>query len=134
MMNFDLKEDNIGTLYSQWLSLRKEDDNYITYVLDDTDDSCGYLPKSDVIFVFERRSGQLCAAIERVNKKDFSILGRIKLYFHGKKVTKSPEIGIEGFVYDRGDYIEYQFYRRWWYDIAKNGGMLNSVSPTTSNT
>lgn len=132
-MDFEMNADQTRTAYGKWLSLEKSNDNYITQVYEDTDSSCGYLPMSDVVFMFERKSGQMCAAIERVNKKDFSIFGRIHLYFHGKRVVKNTEIGIEGFVYDRGDYIEYQFYRRWWYDIAKNGGMLSDVSNTPTN-
>ena len=132
-MNFEITAEQAKKDYAKWLVLEKEDENYITQIYADTDDSCGYLPNSDVVMVFEVKSGQMCAIVERVNKKDFSIFGRLKLLIHGKTITRHTDIGVEGFVYDRGEYIEYQFYRRWWYDIAKNVGLLSIASNADNN-
>lgn len=124
-MNFDITFKEACTKWKNWLAYERDTDTYDTCVFIDTDSTCGYLEKSDVICVFEDKTGDLVSFVERVEKKDFSKLQLWRIRRKGKKLTKDCPFGYEGFMWDRGEFIEFQFYKRWWYDIARDIGDLN---------
>ena len=118
-MNFDISFYEAKERWKQWLAYSKDADDYDILVFADTDATCGFLPKSDVICVFENKSGVLVAYTERVSKADFSKLSQWRIIRKGEKLRDSV-YGYEGFLNKKGEFIEYQFYKRWWYDIAKD--------------
>lgn len=118
-MNFDISLEEAKVRWGKWLAYSKDADDYDILVFIDTDDTCGFLPKSDVICVFENRSGVLVAFTERVEKANFSKFGRWRIVRKGLKL-RDTVYGYEGFINKKGEFIEYQFYKRWWYDIARD--------------
>lgn len=132
-MNFDISFYEAKEKWGKWLAYSKDADDYDILVFTDTDATCGFLPKSDVICVFENRSGVLVAFTERVSKTDFSGFSRWRIIRKGDKLRNSV-YGYEGFINTKGEFIEYQFYKRWWYDIARDVSSLpNGIFHTTSS-
>lgn len=124
-MNFDITFCEAQEKWAKWLAYSRDTDDYDILVFVDTDDTCGFLPKSDVICVFENKSGVLVAYTERVSKADFYKFGQWRIIRKGEKL-KDSVYGYEGFLNKKGEFIEYQFYKRWWYDIAKNVSSISS--------
>lgn len=128
-MNFEITFSEAKEKWKQWLAYSKDADDYDILVFADTDATCGFLPKSDVICVFENKSGTLVAYTERVSKCEFSKFGQWRIIHKGEKLRDSM-YGYEGFLNKKGEFIEYQFYKRWWYDLAKD---VNSLSRNVSH-
>lgn len=123
-MTFDITKDEATEKWGKWLAYTKDAEVYSTCVFADTNNEVGFLPKSDVICVFATKTGDLIAFIERVPKVDFTAFQRYFIKHRGKYLCKHCPYDYEGFVNDRGEFIEFQFYKRWWYDIARNIGNL----------
>lgn len=126
-MIFDITMQEALDKWSQWLAYRKDTDTYNTCVFVDTTNDVGLLPKSDVICVFSNKTGDLIAFTERIEKKDYNALQRFLIEHRGKRICKRCPYDYEGFMNDRGEFIEFQFYKRWWYDIARNVGNLANM-------
>lgn len=110
--------------WKEWLAYERDSDDYDICVFVDTDDTCGFLPKSDVICVFENKTGALVSLTERVCKKDFNIFQRWAILQKGNRIRKHRH-DYDVFINKRGEFIEFQLYKCWWYDIARDVGQLN---------
>ena len=123
-MDLDVTFQEAKTQWAQWLAYERDSDTYNICVFVDADSTCGFLDKSDVICVFEDKTGDLVSLTERVSKKDFNIFQRWAILRTGKRISKSRN-DYEVFINKRGEFIEFQLYKRWWYDIARDVGHLS---------
>ena len=128
-MQFNIITDVAKEKWSRFFKYELEQGNYIVQMYEDTDDTVGFLNKSDCIMIYDGKTKSLVALVERVFKKDFNIFQRFFLLRRGSKVKESISHGLEFFIYNRGEFIEYQVYKRWWYDIANDTGKLFEYVP-----
>ena len=124
-MKFDLDYYDMRNKFEKYLVYENDTDTYDTLIFIDTPAEVGYLPKSDVICVFDNKTRALLAVVERVRKSDFSIWGRLKLLLHNRRIIRDAPIGYECYVQKRGEFYEYQFYKRWWYDLSIQLGVVD---------
>ena len=111
--------------FSKYLAYENDTDTYDILVFVDTGYDFGYLKRSDAICAFDDMTGSLVAYTERVNKHDLGFIDRLRLPFIKREVMRNTPIGFECFIQNRGDYLEFQFYRRWWYDLNIQFGAIN---------
>lgn len=127
-MRFDITPDEARETWKQFLQQETRRGKYIIQIYIDTDSTCGFIDESDVIFLFDTSTNQMCACIERIEKRKYGIFERLKIELTGKRKLAAAEHGVETYVYKKGDFIEYQMYKRWWYDIAHDTGEFNFIS------
>ena len=132
-MNFDVSYYELKEKNKRKLVYEKNTGEYNILIFTDTDESIGLFDKSDAICVFENRTGALVSVTERVDKKGLNIFQRLQKKLTKKSVMKKAPVGYECFVYDKGAYFEYQYYRRWWYDLNLEIGAIGVVSSASNS-
>lgn len=124
-MNFNEDYYELREKYKEYLAYENDTNSYDILIFVDTPQSLGYMEKSDVICVYDNTTRALLAMVERVRKKDLSLWKRLTLPLHTRRILTNAPIGCECYVQKKGDYIEYQFYRRWWYDLSIQLGSID---------
>ena len=130
-MIFNITPQEAKEKWKQYFRYEVQRDAYIIQIYEDTDNTCGFLEESDCILMFTTNNNNLCACIERLEKKKYDLLERFRLLLNGKRKLAAVGDGIETFIYKKGDFIEFQMYKRWWYDIANNNGDFFKYAKST---
>ena len=131
-MNFNANYYELKNQHHAKLAYEKDTDTYDILIFADTGIELGFFNRSDVICVFEDKTGALVALTERVDKKSLNFFQRIYQHVIKRHMINTAPVGYECFVYDKGAYFEYQYYRRWWYDLNLEVGAI-SILPSVSN-
>ena len=124
-MKLDYDYYTMRDTYRDKLAYENDTDTYDILIFTDMTVSMCDIEKSDIICVFDDTTGAALAFIERVRKSDLSMFKRLTLFFHNRKVMRETPIGYECYIKKKGEYIEYQFYKRWWYDLSIQLGSID---------
>ena len=132
-MQFDLDYYDAVEQFKEWISFTHDGDDYDCIIMADTPVHVGKFKHSDLILVYDNHSRKCLAIVERVSKKSVNMLTRWHYLNIAKHVVRNPKYGFEGYLYTKGEYIEIQMYKRWWYDMAKDIRHIQFPNSTNSN-
>ena len=122
MLDFGLPEKVFVEQYKDFISSVCVSKDYTSIII--PSESTGikrvFLPTSDIIIVFDNKSEDVVACVERDSLLNYNKFKAALTKMRVKRISKQLPSSFEVYTNIGGEFFEVQMYRRWWYDIARN--------------